>query len=143
MLCVTACPLLSLSIATVQKKCPEYLIPSTTTTASSATTFAAIAIVSAIIATHVVPLVVQVVSSADTVASATSSSTRGSGPAAGAATASRGSGTGAGTTAAGVEVPSQLTRDGLQVHEVAEAGAGTFAHLVLPTASLAEVGHRR
>lgn len=45
-------------------------------------------------------------------------------------------------TAAPVQLPPQLPRDGLQVHEVAEASPCALPHLVLAAAGFSEVGHR-
>jgi len=42
-----------------------------------------------------------------------------------------------------VEDTPQLPGDGLEVHEVAEAGAGAFPHLILAAAGLSEVSDRR
>lgn len=48
-------------------------------------------------------------------------------------------GAAAGAGPAAVQVTPQVPGDGLQVHEVAEAGARALAHLVLAAARLAEV----
>lgn len=42
-----------------------------------------------------------------------------------------------------VELPPQLSRDGLQVHEVAEAASRALSHLILTAAGFPEVGHGR
>lgn len=53
-----------------------------------------------------------------------------------------GSGSARGLLAATIQFTAQLTRDGLQVHEVAEPSSGALPHLVLTAAGFTEVSHR-
>lgn len=44
------------------------------------------------------------------------------------------------STVTSVKLTTEFARDRFQVHEIAEAGANTFAHLVLTTTSFSEIG---
>lgn len=108
---------------------------SSTTTAAATATLATITIVATIISTSVV-------SATNSIASAITSPPRRARSAAGTARAG-GARSRSSAATTGIQIPSQLPRDWLQVHKVAEAGAGALAHLVLPAACLTKIGDGR